>query len=117
MGERKEYQKLTSKVRRRWIRALRSGKYKRADGELRVVDDRGKILGHCCLGVLCDLLDPKGWDSGEAAHRDRHGFPDHDLRKIAQLDDRAMYDLADMNDSLGPRAGFASIATWIEKNL
>ena len=33
----------------KWIKALRSGKFKQTTGHLK--DD----LGHCCLGVLCTL--------------------------------------------------------------
>lgn len=33
----------------KWIKALRSGKYKQTTGSLR--DDKG----HCCLGVLCAI--------------------------------------------------------------
>ena len=33
----------------KWIKALRSGKYKQARGYLKT------DVGHCCLGVLCTL--------------------------------------------------------------
>lgn len=36
-------------IKKLWIKALRSGKYKQASGHLR------KNGGFCCLGVLCDL--------------------------------------------------------------
>ena len=34
----------------RWIKALRSGKYKQARSAL-----RNKKVGYCCLGVLCEI--------------------------------------------------------------
>lgn len=37
------------RVIRRWVNALRSGKYKQGVGHLNTDD------GFCCLGVLCDL--------------------------------------------------------------
>jgi len=43
-------------MKQEWITALRSGEYKQTTDTLR--DDKG----FCCLGVLCDLVDPSGWD-------------------------------------------------------
>jgi hypothetical protein len=37
-------------VMKKWVSALRSGKYKQGAGQLRDSDDQ-----FCCLGVLCDL--------------------------------------------------------------
>jgi hypothetical protein len=37
-----------------WVAALRSGKYKQAVGVLTEEAD-GEIVGHCCLGVACEL--------------------------------------------------------------
>lgn len=42
-------------LKENWIKALRSGKYTQTSNHLRVND------GYCCLGVLCDVLDPKKW--------------------------------------------------------
>lgn len=39
-------------VKRAWLKALRSGKYKQTKGIL-----RSKTGGFCCLGVLCDIRD------------------------------------------------------------
>ena len=36
-------------VRKKWVAALRSGKYEQAKGQLRKGD------AYCCLGVLCEL--------------------------------------------------------------
>jgi hypothetical protein len=41
--------------RRKWVAALRSGKYKQGDGFLR------SEKGFCCLGVACDLAAPEKW--------------------------------------------------------
>jgi len=40
-----------------WVAALRSDEYEQGRGGLR--DSEG---GHCCIGVLADLIDPNGWD-------------------------------------------------------
>ena len=41
--------KPNKRVIKRWVEALRSGKYKQGAGQLRTGDS------FCCLGVLCDL--------------------------------------------------------------
>lgn len=43
-------------VRKLWANVLRSGKYEQGNNELQTADGR-----FCCLGVLCDLVDPEGW--------------------------------------------------------
>ena len=40
----------------KWVKALRSGKYKQAVGDLQ------NEVGYCCLGVLCDLGKKEGVD-------------------------------------------------------
>ncbi len=45
-----------------WTDALRSGKYKQTNSALR---RGGENEGMCCLGVLCDLVDPSKWGSLE----------------------------------------------------
>lgn len=49
--------KLTEKqkIRRNWIKALRSGKYKQGISYLCHREGKQKIDRFCCLGVLCDL--------------------------------------------------------------
>lgn len=42
-------------IQKKWVRALRSGKYKQGDGQLVTTDDEGKPVSYCCLGVLCDI--------------------------------------------------------------
>ena len=41
---------MNARIKRKWVTALRSGKYKQGRWHLR--DEGG---GYCCLGVLCDL--------------------------------------------------------------
>ena len=47
---------MDSKIAAKWVAALRSGHYVQAKGTLRgpANEDPGAV-GHCCLGVLCDL--------------------------------------------------------------
>lgn len=48
------------------VEALNSGKYKQTTGVLRRLDVNGNPIGHCCLGVACDVyheITGKGqWD-------------------------------------------------------
>ena len=39
-----------------WVAELRSGKYKQGQNVLRSEDNE-----YCCLGVLCELIDPNSW--------------------------------------------------------
>jgi len=41
-------------IMKKWIKALRSGKYKQGRGTLKQYDSNGQAE-HCCLGVLCEL--------------------------------------------------------------
>lgn len=47
---------MNEEIKKKWVEALRSGKYKQGEGYLRSADDK-----FCCLGVLCDIVSPEGW--------------------------------------------------------
>ena len=56
-------------LKQRWVDALRSGEYQQTTGVLHRThsDEDDEPVGHCCLGVLCDLLDfVKEDDDGDA---------------------------------------------------
>ena len=42
-------------VAKKWVAALRSGKYRQGKRRLRVAGDTRKQDSFCCLGVLCDV--------------------------------------------------------------
>jgi hypothetical protein len=43
-----------------WIVALRSGNFAQGNGCLKTFQDHAKtVIGHCCLGVLCDTIYPQ----------------------------------------------------------
>lgn len=46
----KRLPKLKKKYKKRWLKALRSGKYEQGDGTL-LYNNK-----YCCLGVLCDVV-------------------------------------------------------------
>ena len=41
-------------IMKKWVKALRSGKYKQGRNSLKQFNSRGAAQ-HCCLGVLCEL--------------------------------------------------------------
>lgn len=97
-------------VRDRWVRALRSGRYKQTKGLLqRTV--RGEQR-NCCLGVLCRVLrvDPRTQnDFGE-----RNKILGPDLANRVGISRSYQSELASRNDT---GSKFPRIADWIEENL
>jgi hypothetical protein len=61
-------------IKKKWIKALRSGKYEQ--GQTMLCDDDGK---YCCLGVLAQIVDPdrKTWNGSQGYFGtvDDHGEP------------------------------------------
>jgi hypothetical protein len=45
---------MKKEIAKKWVRALRSGKYKQAKSVLKTKTKKG-LVRHCCLGVLCEL--------------------------------------------------------------
>lgn len=60
-------------LRDKWEAALRSGRYKQGMGQLR--SEAGR---YCCIGVLCDVVDPTGWSRYQGIFTNR-GFYTHPL--------------------------------------
>lgn len=98
-----------------WLKALRSKKYKQGHHRLRNNEE-----GYCCLGVLCDLVDPKKWMKPRKSTafytygRTTYAMPSRAVLKTVglTLDEVSIY--ANMNDD---GASFARIATAIDKRL
>lgn len=104
-------------VMKKWVKALRSGKYKQTTGQLRDYAryDEGKT--YCCLGVLCSITKSKGW-VGETV------LPKHVVKKVGmkldrgngEINDEGWYDkgkcLSQLNDN---GMSFKQIANVIEK--
>lgn len=47
---------MKKEIAKKWVRALRSGKYKQAKSVLKTKTKKG-LVRHCCLGVLCELYE------------------------------------------------------------
>ncbi len=121
---------MNTKIGRKWVKALRSGKYKQAKGSLMVPstvrDEDGKEVNydrHCCLGVLCEIMGTP-FDSSQA-------FIPNGLEAASNLPRSIQEALAARNDGnschvdnepkldwvVNKTMTFKGIATFIEKNL
>jgi hypothetical protein len=123
---------VNKKIKDKWVKALRSGKYKQGKGYLRADEGDGEC--YCCLGVLAnECLDGK-WGSYHEGLDDNkskliwiysywhHAAGEGGTRMLPEcltldLDvkvDNWLGVLSHMNDE---GYTFEQIADWIEKNL
>ena len=103
---------MDQEVRDKWIAALRSGEYTQANSELRFEDSKEM----CCLGVLCDIMDPDGWNPAGAVYK-RHKLAqptEEFIEPMLGLSGQQIMLLANMNDD---NESFDTIADYIEENL
>lgn len=105
---------MKAEIKARWIEALRSGKYEQGKRALHPYGSK-----FCCLGVLCDVVDPSKWEGEE--YNGAVGYLPGDLQDEVRLLDREQTHLINMNDG-NPANGiagkpFSEIADWIERNI
>ena len=111
-------------IYKRWLAALRSGKYKQATGEMRTCTqiynakkdeyEVKKVHGHCCLGVLEDLAVRDGgpaWDTKLGVSSD-DSMPRKVILDFLGLDKDMVNHLIELNDAEGK--SFEEIADVIE---
>lgn len=65
---------LREKLIKRWLKALRSGKYKQGRGQLVLQESDGKY--YCCLGVVCEEARKMGIYKTDRAYRERVSLPE-----------------------------------------
>lgn len=114
----KKYPKLPKAFKTKWVKALRSGKFKQGINALKK-DYEGQIK-YCCLGVACELVGAKINMNNEPGFiedwKDVKGITK--IPKILRGSDFIPDKLACMNDGEGvKKKTFRGIATWIEKHL
>ena len=111
-------------VKKLWLKALRSGKYRQGRDRLRT-----KTNGYCCLGVLCDVY-RKTTKTGKWVQTDqlwnfegRSGVLPYKVRRWAglkqedpELDPTSFSGNASSVNDLR-RSNFKKIANLIERNL
>jgi hypothetical protein len=104
------------KVKKAWIEALKSGRYKQGQQRLRSTSEH-----FCCLGVLADLIDPNAWEYSCIGYY----IVSHDtaldaslsgeIREPIGLRSEDQEYLIGLNDNDGKN--FDEIADWIEEHL
>jgi hypothetical protein len=99
-------------LKEKWIAALRSGRYKQGQGKLRSMYDK-----YCCLGVLCDVVDPLVWklQGHRYVYQGLATSPPAAIEKEAGLCVQDISFLMKLNDKEGK--SFHEIADYIEENL
>jgi len=120
---------MNAEIKKQWVEALRSGKYKQCQRTLRrehIRDGSSECafgVGFCCLGVLCDLhasLFGGDWkepdDDGDCRYHDELGELPESVKTWSEFNDaRQEHELISLNDDAGK--DFDRIADYIEKNL
>lgn len=109
---------MNKKIKKLWINALRSGKYKQGTGQLKLGDQ------FCCLGVLCDLHRKAcrnkkyHWAKYDQYLKNNTSLP-KEVMKWAGLPTRSVQigqnTAIQLNDEL--ELAFSSIAKLIDKEL
>jgi hypothetical protein len=99
-------------LKTKWVAALRSGDYKQGTGVLRRNDDT-----FCCLGVLCDIINPKKWQTEPLrfTFEEKSTEPPDSVTDAAQLDAADIGVLIGLNDARG--CSFNKIAAHIEREM
>lgn len=110
---------MDKKIRNKWVKALRSGKYKQGTGALVSPGNGQKKDRFCCLGVLCAITkkDMELADTGGFSYRGEYecGNLPRNFQEEIGLSDEQQKKLIAMNDITND--SFKRIATYIEKNL
>lgn len=123
MAKKNEYPKLPKAFKRKWLEALRSGKYKQGAGYLHTINDDGQDT-YCCLGVagaVCGISTEKMRGvklfnpNKLGLHLSRRQCDRIPKALRGGLNDNPLvHELIIMNDE---GKTFKHIANWIEKNL
>lgn len=107
---------MNKKLKPKWLKALRSGKYKQGTAYLRSTNDR-----YCCLGVLLDVAGVE-WRGGGGdicyasgfGRGSRTGLSAYRMRQFG-LSSNEVNALMSMNDI--DRKSFEQIAQYISETL
>ena len=110
---------MNKKIKKQWLEALRSGKYRQTKEALKDDD------GYCCLGVLCNLVKDRVGEDFDG-HKDYEGdsekvgylfmgklfYPPEKILKLARISIKGAKKLANLNDDGNT---FEQIANHIDR--
>lgn len=109
-------------VKRKFLSALRSGKFKQTTEQLCEVDTDDNTEHFCCLGLLCAIHNAEvspnksNWavNNGNAFYMGELDMPPSVVEKWSGLSGQEMRVLAGLNDN--DRYTFSQIADYVEKH-
>ena len=114
-------QEITAEEKFRWLKALRSGKYRQTEGRLCKTAPRDTDPSYCCLGVLADIQGELKYDPLSHARRFLgmagtwlYKSWDGAVPETAYLSRPMQQHLGHLNDH---GWDFKAIADWIEQNV
>lgn len=107
-------------LKTKWLKALRSGKYKQTrKGVLCNISVKGKPLSYCCLGVLCEVAGIpaviKDFTSKCMEFDGDESYLTFKLNRQLGINLKDHDKLVDMNDT--SHYNFKQIADWVSKNI
>lgn len=111
--------KLEKEFAQKWIKALRSGKFKQGSGYL-----KDEINCYCCLGVACHIISPKAritkkfYIDSDSLSKNTNVSKQlfkkmPELLRGTDVENSFVYNVSEMNDA---GMSFNEIADWIEEN-
>jgi len=108
---------MNKEIKEKWIKALRGegeykAKYKQGKGQLRIEDNC-----FCCLGVLCDVINPEAWNGLAYKYKGQYSRTGllNEINVDFGISPAQESILINMNDDEG--ASFKQIADYVEKVL
>jgi hypothetical protein len=104
---------MNKELKEKWVDALRSGKY--TQGRMYLRNDKNEF---CCLGVLCDAYNSKGWVQRTGTFP-RYGegvcYIPEEIAYAIGIENEQQNKLSVKNDN--EKAFFHEIADYIERNF
>lgn len=105
---------MDKKLKSKWVKALRSGKYKQGFGMLKQRNDTAHRLVYCCLGVLRELM-PVEYQKLSSTNNGGGCTLHKSQLQLADISYKVQDTLVSKNDSY--RSTFNDIADYIEEKL
>ena len=106
---------MNKRIKKIWLKALRSGKYEQGAGTLKQIDQEGRPR-YCCLGVLQESIGCKiSMDRYFEYRESKLTMLSDYMRNKVGLSKKHALELAIYNDD--KVWSFKKIADWVEKNL